>query len=174
MKIRQFILLVIVCIHLASCSMLFNACIRNTTNQIATIDVYILDKTNLKTLPNKIRVANRLVNLKSGYKKYLNSSEDVTWIDTEHFKLDIKPQTTVDLSDMIGAFINGSPRHEARVIVTSPGKIDTLIDGRQYPGMEKFNYIGGFFSPKLYYDIKLQDTPSTTTTISPFTDLAAK
>lgn len=164
----------LILLYLSSCTKFFYACIRNTSNQVAAIDVYLLDKTDLKTLPNKVRMTNRIINLKSGYKKYLDSTQTVTWIDKDHFKLQIQPGTTVDLSDMAGIFINSHPTGDARVIITTTGKTDTLLNGRLDYRHEKFNYAGGFFSPKLYYDIKTQETPSITTTISPFTDLAAK
>lgn len=161
-------------LSITSCSLLFNVCIRNTTNDAATIDVYLPDKTNLKTLPNKIRVANSIINVRSGYNRHFDSTQNVTWIDIDHFKLEIRPQTTVDVSDMVGLFINGSPRGDAIVIVSSNSKTDTLLNGINDFRREKFNYTSGFLTPRLYYDIKAQETPSITTTISPFTGFEEK
>jgi hypothetical protein len=173
---KGFCIILTLCLSLsvASCSLLFNVCIRNTTNDVATVDVFLPDKTNLKTLPNKIRVANSIINVRSGYNRHFDSTQNVTWIDIDHFKLEIQPKTTVDVSDMAGRSINDSPRGDAVVIVSLNNKTDTLLNGINDFRREKFNYTGGFLTPRLYYDIKAQETPSITTTISPLTGFKEK
>ena len=94
---------------LNSCSWNFFAYIRNSSAKTAIIDVFLLDKTQMLTLPNKVTVANRLVNFKAGFRKYFYSSQNVVWVDTSHFKFYIAPQKTIDLTEMAGSFRNGSP-----------------------------------------------------------------
>lgn len=174
MKSLLFLAIALLLIQLVSCSRLYQACIRNLTDTVAIVDVRLPDITDMKKLPNKIRMTNRIFNLKSGYKKYLDSTQNVEWIGVQHFLLKIKPQTTVDLSDMAGPFINSSPRGNAIVTVTWGGITDTLLNGRYNFKHEKFQYTGSFFSSKLHYDIVPQATPAITTTSSPLTVLAAK
>ncbi len=174
MKNIRIILIVLSLYLISSCSWEFQACIRNLTNAAASVDVYLLDTRNMKTLPNQIRMTNRIINLKRGYKRFLDSTQNVTWIDINHFRLEIKPRTTVDLSDMAGIFINGSPRNKVMVIASSAQKTDTLLNGEYGFAFRKLNYKGGFFTHILYHDITDQEAPSITTTISPFTAFAAK
>jgi hypothetical protein len=101
------------------------------------VDVYLLDKSNLNTLPNKVRIAERAVNFKSGYKKYFEHTQNVRWIDTS------------------GRFRNGGPRKHVRVILTTEGKVDTLINGEVDDRRNKFHYDHvGLTTHVLYYDIK--------------------
>ncbi|MBX2922659.1 MAG: hypothetical protein KF746_10745 [Chitinophagaceae bacterium] len=78
MKCMRVITVTLVVLQFASCSRLYDACVRNITNEVAVIDVFLLDKTDMKTLPNKIRMTNHIVDLKKGYKKYLDSVQNVT------------------------------------------------------------------------------------------------
>lgn len=154
---RGLTLFIIYCtvLALSSCTMIFGAYIRNMASETAVIDVFLLDKTDLKTLPNKVTTANRLVKFKSGFRKFLDSTQNVIWIDVSHFKLEMRANTTVDLSDMAGKFINSSPRGDVIVTVTLKNKVDTLINGRRDFRHEKFEYKNaGFSSPLLHYDIK--------------------
>ena len=154
---RQLLLsfLIFLTFGICSCSIPFGAYLRNMTNDIATVDVFLLDKTNMVTLPNKIKVANRIINFKSGFKKFIDSSQNVTWIDISHFKLEMKPNTTVDLTDMAGRFVNSYPREDVRVIVSTNEKLDTLLNGRSNFYYNKFGFKNvGLSSPLLYYDIK--------------------
>lgn len=146
--------IVICLIIFCSCTILFHAYIRNATMHTAIIDVYLLDKSQMATLPNKVRVANRTLNFKGNYKKYIDSTQNVTWMDTEHFKLEIKPNTTVDLSDMAGIFINSHPSEDVRVTVSTNNKVDTLLNGRNDFRYNQFHFKGRLFSPVLYYDVK--------------------
>jgi len=84
---RQLLIigLLITSFFIYSCSTLFDAYIRNMTSENAIIDVFLLDKTQMETLPNKVKVANRIVNFKSAYKKYIDSTQNVVWLDTNLF-----------------------------------------------------------------------------------------
>ncbi|MCO5241459.1 MAG: hypothetical protein M9904_15530 [Chitinophagaceae bacterium] len=169
------IILMVLSLHLiSSCSWKFDACIRNLTDAAALVDVYLLDIRNMKTLPNQIRMTNRVINLERGYKRFLDSTQNVTWVDINHFRLEINPHTTVDLSDMAGIFINGTPRNKIMVIASSAHKTDTLLNGEPGFAFRKLNYKGRFFTHILYHDITDQEAPSITTTISPFTPLSLK
>jgi hypothetical protein len=140
---------------LNSCSWNFFVYIRNTSAKIAVIDVFLLDKTQMTTLPNKVTVANRVVNFKAGFRKHFDSSQNVVWIDTSHFKFYIAPQKTIDLTDMAGSFRNGYPSGAVRVIVSIDNKTDTLIIGGADYRHDKFifEHVGLSFHI-LYYDIK--------------------
>jgi hypothetical protein len=138
---------------LTSCSVIFNAYLRNTTDRVATVDVYLLSKQNMKTLPNKVGVANRVVAFKSGYRKYIDSLQNVDWIDTNHFKLEMAPKTTVDLTDMAGRFRNGDALHDVRVTVTLENRTDTILYEAGRNNQLHFKSMG-FGTPVLYYDIK--------------------
>src|SRR5688572_2618348 len=118
----------------------------------ATIDVFLLDKTHMVTLPNRVTVANRVVNLKAGFRKYFDSSQNVVWVDASHFKFYIAPQKTIDLTDMAGRFRNGSPSREVMVTITFNNKVDTLIYEGEGTRHRKFVYDHvGLKSPILYY-----------------------
>jgi len=155
MRTSHFFVLFAFTFFLVSCSWNFYAYIRNSTHSTATVDVYLLDKSNLNTLPNKVRIAERAVNFKSGYKKYFEHTQNVRWIDTSHFTFEIKPYTTLDLTEMTGRFRNGGPRKHVRVILTTEGKVDTLINGEVDDRRNKFHYDHvGLTTHVLYYDIK--------------------
>ena len=140
---------------LNSCSWNFFGYIRNSSAKTAIIDVFLLDKTQILTLPNKVTVANRLVNFKAGFRKYFYSSQNAVWVDTSHFKFYIAPQKTIDLTDMAGSFRNGSPPGEVRVTVSLDNKTDTLIYGGADYRHDKFIYEhAGLSFHILYYDIK--------------------
>ena len=64
---------------LNSCSWNFFGYIRNSSAKTAIIDVFLLDKTQMLTLPNKVTVANRLVNFKAGFRKYFYSSQNAVY-----------------------------------------------------------------------------------------------
>jgi hypothetical protein len=154
---RTFLLLLLTSftLTLLSCSWYYYAYIRNPTNSTAIVDVYLLDKSNLNTLPNKVRIAERVVNFKAGYKKYFEHTQNVKWIDTSHFMFEIKPNTTLDLTEMTGKFRNGGLNEHVRVIVSTEGKVDTLINGDVDDRRNKFQYDHvGLSTPLLYYDIK--------------------
>ena len=137
-----------------SCSWDFYAYIRNPTNKVGLIDVYLLDKSGMATLPNKVKVANRVVKFKAGYRKFFEGAQNVTWIDTSHFKFEIKPNTTVDLTDMAGRFRNGAPMKNVHVTITFGDKVQTLLHGR-YSRDDKFIYEHvGLSSHIIYYDMK--------------------
>lgn len=153
MKWLAAVFVVFILLTCPGCSKLFHACIRNLSNDPAIVDVYLLNTENMKTLPNKIRMSNRIINLKKSYAGQLDSTQNVTWITPQHFQLTVYPKTTADFSDMVGVFINGNPRGDARMIVNFNGKKDTLLNGWYNFKREKFDYTGNLFSSKLSYDI---------------------
>ncbi len=153
LKNIRIILIILILLLAESCSWQFQACIRNKSSSAALIDVYLLHTQDMKTLPNKIRMANQIINLKKGYKRFLDSTQNVTWIDLFHFKVNVKPGTTVDLTDMACIFINGSPRCKVILTVSSGNKTDTILNTTHFPYTRQLNYEGGFFKHILYYDI---------------------
>jgi len=155
MRRNEQMLVLLSCLFLSSCSIDFNAFIRNTTDALAMVDVYLLNKEDMKTLPNKVRVANRMIEFKSGYRKHIDSSMTVHWVDINHFQLQLAPRTTVGLTDMAGKFHNGSATQDVIVTVTLGNRIDTILNGNYSQDRQKFDYKSMFFgTPILYYDIK--------------------
>ena len=158
MKLTRVSILFLMIFFINSCETPDYAYIRNLTNNIAVIKVLLVDKKEMKTLPNKVRITNRIVKFKSGYRRFfLDSTQNVKWLDTSHFTFEINPHSTADLSDMIGAFENSSPRNNVMLTITSNGKTDTLHNGNGWKGYryELFSYKHIWFGrPVLYYDIK--------------------
>ena len=154
---RTFFIFLLFCstVVLPSCSWDFYAYIINRTSKTATINVFLLDISPLKTLPNKVKVSEGVVPLKAGYRKNFDKYQNVEWLDVAHFRFIVKPNSMADLADMVGMFRNGFPRGDVRVIVATDKKVDTLINGRQGFNREKFMYKHvGLTSHILHYDIK--------------------
>lgn len=156
-NMRQILVLVLFFLisSFYSCSVVYNAYIRNMTNEAAIINVFILEKRSMYTLPNKIKIANMAVKFKGGYKKYFDETQNVIWLTTEHFKFEMKPNMTADLSDLAGKFINSHPTDEVRVTVQTTNRTDTLLNGGIDFRYNLFQFKSmGFASPVIYYDIK--------------------
>lgn len=154
---QLLLLLLILCLTLGicSCSIPFGAYIRNMSKDPAMIDVFLLDRTSMTTAPNVIRVSNTIIEFKSGFKKKMDNSQNVKWIDLSHFRLELQPHTTVDLSDMVGTFINAYPQGDVRVTVSVNNKVDTLMNGKSDFKQEKFLVKKvGLSTALLYHDIK--------------------
>lgn len=142
-------------IVLNSCTMPFWAYIRNMSMYPAVIDVVLLDKGSMRTLPNQVKVADTIVAFKSGFRQHFYKRESVQWIDTSHFSFTIKPGSSIDLSDLAGRFVNSFPVENVFVTVTANHVIDTLIERRHQFRHEKFGYKNvGVSVPVLYYDVK--------------------
>jgi hypothetical protein len=125
------------------------------TGENATIDVFLLDKKFMNTLPNRVRVANKILDFKSGYKNHIDSSQNVVWENMNHFKLEVKPKTTIDFTDIAGDFLNGSPFFDAVITVNKFGKVDTLLNGRRGFRENLFQFKSrGLGRPVIFYDIK--------------------
>lgn len=140
---------------LSACTTPFWAYIRNMAGVPATIDVFLLDKAAMKTLPNQVKVVNKIVVFKSGFRQSFYKTENVHWIDTTHFSFTIQPGVTADLTDMAGRFVNANPREQVCVTVTINTITDTLINGRNDFRFHKFGYKKvGLDIPVLYYDVK--------------------
>ena len=155
MKRRLFTIVIVSATVFSNCSIPFGAYLRNLTNETALINGWIIDQRNWPQLPNMVNVAGEVVEFKSGLRKKFRSRELVRWIDTAHFTFELKPQTSADLRDMAGSFMNGSPHKNVRVMVVTKTTADTLINGDNGFYMKKFtltNY--GLSNPTYYYDIK--------------------
>ncbi len=121
----------------------------------AMIDVFLLDRTSMTTASNVVRVSNTIIEFKPGFKKFLDNSQNVKWIDSSHFKLELQPRTTVDLTAMVGTFINASPKENVRILVSLNDKVDTLMNGRSDYNHNRFSFKKvGVFSSLMYHDIK--------------------
>ena len=127
------------------------------TNEIATVDVYIQEQDFRKTLPSTIRTANKVVDFKNGHRRFFNDTTNIVWVDSSHFRVFIRPQTTIDFEDIAGYFfLNSQPVSDIQVFVSLNQMTDTLMNGRMDFRREKFNYKqNGFIPPKplLFYDI---------------------
>lgn len=157
MRNALLLLTFLVTILLNSCSLRYRAYLRNLTNSIATVDIYILNKEFRKTLPPSIKTANRVVEFNNSHRRFFKDTTDIAWVDSSHFRVFIRPQTTVDFEDIAGYFLNSNPSSDIKVIVSSQELIDTLMNGEMDFRREKFTYKqSGFIppTPLLYYDIK--------------------
>lgn len=133
----------------------FWAYLRNMTNNIATVDVYIQEQNFRKTLPSSITTANKIVDFKNRHRRFFNDTTRIVWVDSFHFKVFIRPKTTIDFEDIAGYFLNSHPLSDIQVFVTSNKVTDTLMNGRMDFRDDKFNYKqNGFIRPLLYHDIK--------------------
>ncbi len=139
---------------LFSCSLVFEAYVRNMTKENAIMDVFLLNTKEWPNLPNQVKTAPRLINFKSGYKRYFDERQKVTWIDINHFQVQIKSGSSIDLSDVAGRFVNSYPTQDVRVIVSTRSKIDTLLNRHRDYRDSLFGYKYKAFRPILYYDIK--------------------
>ena len=158
MKRCLVVMLLCCCMRLFSaCTMPYWAYIRNISGKDAIVAVVLLRRSNMNTLPNRVKVANEIVQFKpgSGYRQFFSDYENVQWIDTVHFTFTVRPGTTADLTDMAGKFSNAHPEEDMFVTVTTGNKKDTLINGRDDFRYTKFAYKRSFFNdPVLYYDVK--------------------
>lgn len=142
---------------LSSCSLRFWAYLRNLTDSIATVDVYINDTNYRKTLPTTIKTANKIVEFKSGHRRFFSDTTQIAWVDSSHFKVFLQPQTTIDFEDIAGYFLNSRPFSDIQVLVSSRQVTDTLMNGIMDFRREKFLYKHyGFIPgrPLLYFDIQ--------------------
>jgi len=140
---------------LSSCTMPFWAYIRNTSAFPAIIDVVLLDKHGMRTLPNQVKVAHKIVAFKWGFRQNFYEWENVQWVDTSHFSFTVMPGTSIDLADAAGRFMNSYPVERSFVTVTVNGTVDTLIDRNRNFLHQKFSYTHvGLSVPVLYYDVK--------------------
>jgi hypothetical protein len=154
MRVLLLTILLFVAVSFYSCSLYFDAFLRNMTRETATIDVFLNKRNQWATLPNRVKTACKLVNFKSGYKKYFSETTYVTWFDSVHFQLKVSPNSTIDLSQIAGTFLNSSPTKDVRVIVSTGSKVDTLINGHSDFRHDLFKYKSKAFRPILYYDVK--------------------
>ncbi len=141
---------------LSSCSLHFWAYLRNMTNDIAIVDVYIKEQNFHKTLPSSIATANQIVDFKNRHRRFFNDTTSIVWVDRSHFKVYVRPKTTIDFEDIAGYFLNSHPLSDLQVFVTSNKMTDTLMNGIMDFRHDKFNYKqNGFIPPRplLYHDI---------------------
>ena len=155
MRKNKLMIFLFACVSISSCSRYYNAYIRNTTKETARVDDYLLIKEEFQTIPNQIKVSNKLVPFKSGYRKYFNNLQNVNWIDTHHFKLDLSPNTAADLTDMAGKVLNGFFRQKVLMTVTVANRTDTVLNGSDQSNWGLFQSKSrGFGTPVIFYDIK--------------------
>jgi len=127
------------------------------TNDTATVDVYIREPNYRKTLPSSISTANMIVDFKNRHRRFFKDTTNILWIDSSHFKVFIRPQTTIDFENIAGYFLNSHPLSDIQIFVTSKNIIDTLMNGRTDFRQDKFKYKqNGFIPPRplLYHDIE--------------------
>lgn len=141
-------------VALSSCTLRFNAYIRNFTKNHIIIDISLLRGSEWKTLPNSVKTANTIVNFKGSYKRSFESIEYVNWISPLHFQMTLKPGSSIDLSDLAGEFYNGHPRKNVRVVILRQDRSDTLINGRRDFKRELFKFKGRVSQPIIYYDVE--------------------
>ena len=147
--------IVLMMLAFSACITPFNAYLRNPTNSVAIVEVYLLDKQEMKTLPNQIKVADSILEFKGDYKRPFRKVQNVKWIDTVHFRFELQPHTTADLTDMTAGFTNSYPHGDFRVTVTTANKVDTLLNGSKDFRYKLFQYKNKGLSPHiLYYDVK--------------------
>lgn len=135
----------------------FWAYLRNLTDSIATVDVYVNDPNYSKTLPTSIKTANKIVEFKSGHRRFFSDTTNIVWVDSLHFKVFLRPHTTIDFENIAGYFLNSHPLSDINVYVSSQQMTDTLMNGRVDFRHEKFFYKHYGFMPgrsMLYYDIQ--------------------
>lgn len=134
----------------------FWAYLRNLTDNIATIDVFINDPNYRKILATSIKTANKIVEFKNGHRRFFSDTTNIVWVDSLHFKVFIRPQTTLDFEDIAGYFLNSHPISDIQAFVSSKQLTDTLMNGRADFRHDKFVYKqNGFIPPRplLYHDI---------------------
>lgn len=136
------------------CTMPYLAYVRNNSLLPVVIEVQLLDKSSMRTLPNSVLVANEIVAFKAGFRGAFTERQYVHWIDTAHFSFTVLPGTTVDLTDMAGRFVNAHPIENVLVTVGSASGKDTLINGRHDFRKDKFTFRNvGISLPVYYYDL---------------------
>jgi hypothetical protein len=138
--------------------MAFWAYLRNISNDTAVIDVYLLDKSDWRTLPNQIKTANEAVSFKPGYTKRFDTYTNVAWVDTTHFRVMLPPNTTLDLNDLAGRFYNGGSTKDVLLVITTETRLDTLIKGRNEFLKEPHLFKAvGIFKPFFYKNVLVYD-----------------
>jgi len=137
-----------------SCSIVYHGFVRNFTSETAIIDVRFLEGTKLTKVPEKVSFANEVVKFKGGYKKLFKDSLTVSRLDSSHVRLMIPPHTSIDLSDITGAFLNAHPLEDCLVTVTVKNRVDTLLNGRYNLNRKLFSFKGGIGTALAYHDIK--------------------
>jgi hypothetical protein len=138
------------------CTIPYLVYIRNKSALPAVIDVHLLDKSRMRTLPNSALVAGKIVTFKAGFRQSFADRQYVHWIDTAWFSFTVLPGTTIDFTDLAGRFVNAHPRETVFVTITAGTTIDTLNNGRDDFRYKKFGYKNvGISLPVYYYDINL-------------------
>jgi len=123
------------------------------TNETAIINVYTRERGFPETL--SIKTANQVVKFKNGHRRFFTDTTNILWVDSTHYKVFVRPHTTIDFEDITGHFFSSSPYSDIQVFVTSKQTTDTLMNGDFRE--DKFHYKqNGFIPPQplWYYDIK--------------------
>ena len=153
MKYKLFFAGLFLTLTITSCTMLFSAYIRNMTNEVATVDVFIQEEDFRSQVPSSVKTAKQIVNFKGRYGRFFKDSTAIVWVDSSHFKVMIQPKTTVDLADIAGKFWNGRSRSRLKVLMTTNKETYVLTDSIYgYVGREKFQGVPRKYI--IYHDIK--------------------
>jgi hypothetical protein len=145
---------------LAACQTPMDAFIRNTGSAVVMLQVELFSTRNMPTLPNHVKAAKRVMPIKRSTKNRLDTTLIINWKDTRNFEVSIPGYTTVDLSDISGAFWNGRPASDCRVILDNGYFKDTLVEGGGIMRHEKFGYKPIWFLRGAYwYDTEVLSTP---------------
>ena len=109
MRYKLFFTSCLLTLLLSSCSLPFWAYIRNLTNETAIINVYNRRGDFSETLPT-IKTADQVVKFKNGHRRFFTDTTNILWIDSTHFKVFLKPKTTIDFEDIAGHFLVTTPQ----------------------------------------------------------------
>ncbi|MCX6319958.1 MAG: hypothetical protein NTW29_21950 [Bacteroidetes bacterium] len=151
----QFIFIVSVLVLFYSCSYLCQAYLRNLTDEVVIADVHILNPEDSSIIPKRIRTANGIAVLKKDFITGFSHTSEIRRLDNLHYQVLIRPGSTINLSDITGAFMNGAPISNQRVVLISSKGTDTLMNGWGRRRNVKFHYIGGGLivpGSVIYYD----------------------
>jgi hypothetical protein len=141
-------------VMLNGCTIPYLAYIRNKSARPALIEVELLDKSRMRTLPNSVLLAGKIVVFRAGFRQNFYNRQTVHWIDTARFSFAVPPGTTIDLTDLAGRFSNGHPIENVRVTVNTARRTDTLLNGRDDFRYQLFQFKNvGISLPLYYYDI---------------------
>ena len=145
---RGLFVFLIFILFLVSCSRTFNGLIRNGTEQSATIDVYLIRKNKMHSLPNQVRIGKYLDNFKKRDLDSVNSIDTVDWIDLNHFRYTIRPKSVLLLQDLGIILENGLVFSDVIAVFKSGGQTDSIKAGWRV--LNQFKNVNGI----LCYDIK--------------------
>lgn len=150
-----FLIIISGLLPLVSCSYISNIYLRNLTRETVMADVYILHPEDSLLIPKRVRTANDIAVLNRDFITGFNDTSEIRKLDQLHYRVMIRPGTSICLSDITGTLMNGMLHTNLRVVILSSGRVDTLMNGLGDIRREKFEYIHrGMIFPRYvsYYD----------------------